>query len=457
MAVIKKNFNIMALPLAIERANPIPLDSTAVWYSLEDMQNYAATGATAYVGQTLVYVNEIANTSTAYIIADAAGTLQEIGAGKVELDNVTIETNDSGKVALKDFGKKYYKWVSTVPASGTPGEDGYVAAVPGHYEAQVVDETHPWQAGLELRTVKASEIGWYEQNTETSEGLNAAVTALQDNVKEIRTQVSALAGAFRFKGELTLQEGQDAAGVLATVKDPQPGDVYQIGEDEWVYTTDKKWIELGPQIDLSGYATKDALAAVDGRLGTLETTVGNLTGVNGTITKLQETVAGHTTSIGELNTKVGTLETSIKANTDGLAAVENKITILQNADKAFNTRVENLEKVIGAPAEGDTEASGLYAVMDTFITGAQLDGADIDILNHKVQLKTFDGAVAGLVPVPGAFAEGETAANFVLNAAGAWVKPQDARIGNLGDSATVVDYVDKKVSNATIVWSTITE
>jgi len=37
MAVIKKNFNIMALPLAIERANPIPLDSTAIWYSLEDM------------------------------------------------------------------------------------------------------------------------------------------------------------------------------------------------------------------------------------------------------------------------------------------------------------------------------------------------------------------------------------------------------------------------------------
>lgn len=457
MAVIKKNFNIMALPLAIERANPIPLDSTAIWYSLEDMQNYAKTGATAYVGQTLVYVDETANTSTAYIIADAAGTLQEIGAGKVEFDNVTIETNDSGKVALKDFGKKYYKWVSTVPASGTPGEDGYVPAVPGHYKAQVVDETHPWQAGLELRTVGTSEIGWYEQNTETSEGLNAAVTALQDNVKEIRTQVSALAGAFRFKGELTLQEGQNAAGVLATVKDPQPGDVYQIGEDEWVYTTDKKWIELGPQIDLSGYATKEALEAVDGRLGTLETTVGNLTKVDGTIAQLQKTIGEHTTSIEGLNTKVGTLETSIKTNTDGLAAVDGKITALENADKAFGTRVKNLTDVIGAPAGEDTEASGLYAVMDTFITGAQLDDTDIDILNHKIQLKTFNGTVAGLVPVPGAFAESETAADFVLNAAGAWVKPQDARIGNLGDSATVVDYVDKKVSNATIVWSTIAE
>ena len=457
MAVIKKNFNIMALPLAIERANPIPLDSTAIWYSLEDMQNYAKTGATAYVGQTLVYVNETAKTSTAYIIADDAGTLQEIGAGKVEFDNVTIETNESGKVALKDFGKKYYKWVKTVPASGTPGEDGYVAEVPGHYEAQVVDETNPWKAGLELRTVNASEMGWYEPNTETTAGLNSAVTALQGDVTELRNSLSALAGAFRFKGELTLQEGQDAAGLLATVKNPQSGDVYQIGNDEWVYTADKKWIELGPQIDLSGYATKDALSAVDGRLGTLETTVDNLTKVDGTIAKLQETVAGHTTSIGNLNTKVGTLETSITTNANGLKAVEGKITALENADKAFDTRVGNLEKALGAPAGEDTEASGLYAVMDTFITGAQLDGTDIDILNHKVQLKTFNGTVAGLVPVPGAFAEGETAADFVLNAAGHWVKPQDARIGNLGDSTTVVDYVDKKVSNATIVWSTITE
>lgn len=457
MAVIKKNFNIMALPLAIERANPIPLDSTAIWYNLEDMQNYAKTGATAYVGQTLVYVNEAEKTSTAYIIADDAGTLQEIGAGKVEFDNVTIETNASGKVALKDFGKKYYKWVKTVPASGTPGEDGYVAEVPGHYEAQIVDETNPWKAGLELRTVNASEMGWYEPNTETTAGLNSAVTALQGDVTELRNSLSALAGAFRFKGELTLQEGQDVAGLLATVTNPQPGDVYQIGNDEWVYTADNNWIELGPQIDLSGYATTTQLTAVEGRVDTLETAVQDLTKVDGTIATLRADINQNKTDIGTLNTKVGNLEASLKTAQADLTAVQGNITTLQGEDTKLGGRIDNLTAVIGAPAGEGTEASGLYAVMDTFITGAQLDGTDIDISNHKIQLKTFNGTVTGLVPVPGAFAEGETAADFVLNAAGAWVKPQDARIGNLGDSATVVDYVDKKVSNATIVWSTISE
>lgn len=455
MAVIKKNFNIMALPLAIERANPIPLDSTAIWYSLEDMQNYAATGVTAYVGQTLVYVDETAKTSTAYIIADAAGTLKEIGAGTVEFDNVTIEANASGEVALKDFGKKYYKWVATVEASGTPGEDDYVAAVPGHYEAQEIDDTHPWQAGLELRTVGSAEIGWYEQNTETSEGLNAAVSALQDNVTEIRTQLSSLAGAFRFKGELTISEGQDAAGALAAVSDPQPGDIYQIGDDEWVYTTDQGWIELGPKVDLSEYATKDALSTVDGRLTTLESTVDGLTKTDGTIAQVQATVSGHTTSIADLNTTVGELDTAIKANAAGLTTVEGKIAALENADKAFDTRVKNLEDTIGVPAGDNTEATGLYAVMDTFITGAQLDGNDITVTDKKIQLATFNGTVTGLVPVPGAFAEGEAATDYVLSAAGTWIKPQDARIGDLGDSSTVVEYVDNKVLNATITWSSI--
>lgn len=455
MAEIKKTFNTMALPLAIQRANPIPLDSSAIWYSLEEMKAYAKTGATAYVGQTLVYVNETAKTSTAYIIADAAGTLQEIGAGKVELDNVTIETNASGKVALKDFGKKYYKWVKTVPASGTPGEDGYVAEVPGHYEAQVVDAANPWKAGLELRTVDATQMGWYEPNTETTAGLNSAVTALQGDVTELRTSLSALAGAFRFKGKFTLTGEQTAKDALAAVENPAAGDVYQIGSDEWVYTAGGEWIELGPQIDLSGYATTKQLTAVEGRVTTLEATVKDLTKVDGTIAALRTDIAQNKADISTLNSTVGDLQTSLEAAKKGLTTVEGKVAALEKADTAFDARVTNIEDVLGKPAGEGTAATGLYAQLDTFITGATIDGKAIDVVSHKIQLPNFNGTAAGLVPVMGALAEGETKGNYVLNGAGEWVKPQDARIGDLGDSKTVTEYVDKKVANATITWSKI--
>lgn len=443
MAEIKKTFNTMALPLAIQRANPIPLDSSAIWYSLEEMKAYAKTGATAYVGQTLVYVNETAKTSTAYIIADNTGTLQEIGAGKVEFDNVTIETNTSGKVALKDFGKKYYKWVATT------------AEKAGHYEAQVVDAANPWKAGLELRTVDATQMGWYEPNTETTAGLNSAVTALQGDVTELRTSLSALAGAFRFKGKLTLTGEQTAKDALDTVENPAAGDVYQIGSDEWVYTANKEWIELGPQIDLSGYATTKQLTAVEGRVDALETAVSDLTKTDGTIATLRADIDQNKTDIGTLNTKVGNLEASLKTAQTDLTTVKGDITTLQGEDTKLGGRIDDLTAVIGAPAEGDTAATGLYAQLDTFITGATIDGKAIDVVNHKIQLPNFNGTAAGLVPVMGALAEGEAKGDYVLNGAGEWVKPQDARIGDLGDSKTVIEYVDKKVANATITWSKI--
>lgn len=455
MAEIKKTFSTMALPLAIQRANPIPLDSSAIWYDLEEMKAYAKTGATAYVGQTLVYVNETAKTSTAYIIADNTGTLQEIGAGKVELDNVTIEANTSGKVALKDFGKKYYKWVKTTPASGNPGEDGYVAEVPGHYEAQVVDAANPWKAGLELRTVDATQMGWYEPNTETTAGLNSAVTALQGDVTELRQSLSALAGAFRFKGKLTLTTGQTAKDALDAVENPAAGDVYQIGSDEWVYTAGSEWIELGPQIDLSGYATTKQLTAVEGRVDALETTVSDLTKTDGTIATLRADIDQNKTNIGTLNTKVGDLEASLKTAQTDLTAVKGDITTLKGEDTKLGGRIDDLTAVIGAPAAGDTTATGLYAQLETFITGATIDGKAIDVVNHKIQLPNFNGTAAGLVPVMGALAEGEAKGDYVLNGAGQWVKPQDARIGDLGDSKTVTEYVDKKVANATITWSKI--
>lgn len=217
MAVIKKDYNKMALPLSIERANPISLDSTAVWYDFAAMTEYAQSGATAYVGQVLAYVNEADNTAKAYIIADAAGTLTEVGAATLG-DDKTI-TLEEGTLALKNWGKEYYRWVDAV---GEVGQEGYVA---GHHEKQVVDAEHPWIAGLEPKAVAGAdgtfELAWYQPSTTTVEGLNSTVSTIRTAVDEINTALGNAETENTIRGDIAglktdVAKKIDAAGGIMT-------------------------------------------------------------------------------------------------------------------------------------------------------------------------------------------------------------------------------------------------
>lgn len=220
MATIQKEFNVMALPMAIERANPVCLDSTGVWYSLEEMRAYASTSPVAYVGQMLALVNEADNSATAYIISNAAGDLVEVGAATLG-DNKTITLDENGVLSLKNWGKEYYRWVDAV------GEEGNVAA---HHEKQLVDETHPWIAGLEPKSVAGAdgtfEIAWYQPSTTTVEGLSSTVNSLRTSVETIQqtigdeategTILHDLAGKLdktggTMTGDLVLSDGSKAA------------------------------------------------------------------------------------------------------------------------------------------------------------------------------------------------------------------------------------------------------
>lgn len=181
MAVIKKDFNASSLPISFSRGNPIPLDKSAVWYDFEALTNYASQSAVAYVGQVVAYVNETDNTAKAYIIADTAGTLTEVGAATLG-DDKTITLKD-GTLALKNWGKEYYRWVDAV---GEEGQEGYVA---GHHEKQVVDAEHPWIAGLEPKAIAGAdgtfELAWYQPSTTTVEGLSSTVSTIRTAVDEI--------------------------------------------------------------------------------------------------------------------------------------------------------------------------------------------------------------------------------------------------------------------------------
>lgn len=100
----------------------------------------------------------------------------------IAVDDTTIELNALGALGLKNFGSNYYRFVAEVT-----NEDGSVE--PAHYEPQIVDAEHPWSSGLEPRVVEDDGkfyLGWYEPNTSIIDGVNTQISALQNEVDELK-------------------------------------------------------------------------------------------------------------------------------------------------------------------------------------------------------------------------------------------------------------------------------
>lgn len=93
MAVIMNDAAYMGFPLSIKRGNPAPVDTTAVWYNKTELETYAASGATAYVGQILTLVAD--SKCEAYMISNEAGTLiklaQTTASGDLAHDVATLQ------------------------------------------------------------------------------------------------------------------------------------------------------------------------------------------------------------------------------------------------------------------------------------------------------------------------------------------------------------------------------
>lgn len=276
MAKLNETLLTMSMPKAMRRGNPIPLDSTAVWYDYDAMVAYAASGATAYVGQVLSYVAADGDVKI-YAIIDTAGTLQEVGSATMGDDASIMLTNST--LALKNWGVQYYRWVDG------EGESE------GHHELQVVDGTHPWIAGLEPRVALsdggALELAWYQPSTTTVEGLSAAISTVQTSVDNLSSTIGTSAdpagndtifGQLNEKittaeAETLIAEAVASAGHLrrevvdslpeASAADP---DVIYMVKDEFAIGADKykeymlisgEMVQIGDTtVDLSNYVQK---------------------------------------------------------------------------------------------------------------------------------------------------------------------------------------------------------
>ena len=105
----------------------------------------------------------------------------------IATDDKTITTTTDNVLTLKDFGTKYYHYIE---ATGSEETGDFV---PAHYEAQIVDDTHPWVEGLEPKVVNDKGnliIGWFEPNTITVDGLSNSINNLSNQVNRNTQSIS---------------------------------------------------------------------------------------------------------------------------------------------------------------------------------------------------------------------------------------------------------------------------
>lgn len=136
--------------VAFNRSNPLPLDKWSVFQTMAEAIAYAESNAVAYPGQIIaVYDN---NDMVACVLTEVEGKLVPEAIGVVpEGDGVTIEVID-GQMSLVGF---------------EAAEDG----------AQLVKGAD-------------GKLNWVVPSTETVEGLQTAVAALQKDIKDIRNELN---------------------------------------------------------------------------------------------------------------------------------------------------------------------------------------------------------------------------------------------------------------------------
>ena len=153
------NFSKMNFSVSFNPTSAFPLDARSYFESYEEALAAAAlaveagsTDGVLYFGQTVAVVEN--NVAQLFII-QPDGSLGEIG-GKIIVDTNAFVLNDNGSLNLLGFAD------AVAGAQLTKGSDG--------------------------------KISWVKPDTTTVDGLNIAITTLQDKVSSLETRVTSAEG-----------------------------------------------------------------------------------------------------------------------------------------------------------------------------------------------------------------------------------------------------------------------
>lgn len=406
-----------------------------------------------YFGQEIAVaemVNNVPQSAKLYIIAptvdaegNVVGTLNEVGSA-TNGDNTSIELVD-GVLSVKDFGKRYYKYVAAV--------EGGAAA---HYEI-----TEGWVANLEPRVVEENDelvIGWFEPNPTTAEGVKDQVVEVQGEVEQVKDDVKGLEDLLNGTEEAPglIEEVGDIADALYGTEGENPvpglidqvenlegeidavakdladnhytksdvytkaeveglvsgvfhfegtkdsyedlpaegntkGDVYQVGDKEYAWNG-TEWIELGYVVDLSSYYTKDEVNAevkkVQDALDAAEEDIADLVAAD---TAVNERIDDLEQDIVDLGAEDERLSGLIEGH-------DTRLGDLETAKEGFDTHFETVDGKVEALEAADEAFSGQLSTINGTLTTLQNANTNFD--TRVGNLETSVGSLSGLIGTP---------------------------------------------------------
>ena len=401
MAVIMNDAAYMGFPLSIKRGNPAPVDTTAVWYSKAELETYAKSGATAYVGQILTLVAD--NKCEAYMISNEAGTLVKLASTTASGDLASDVSTLQGQVAslIEKVGS------ATQGETAATGLYALIEAAQKQADKGVADAKTANDKAVAAQTdvdaleavVGADDTAGLRKRIKTNEnaigvlkgtGEGSVTKAVNDAINDFATKATENGTIDTFK------ELVDWVAGHPNIVNGLTGDINKLkailkgfGTAEGQSPEVKAYIDSAIKaLKIGDYAKAADLTALAGRVETLE----KLPAVGITAEDIEKwnakQNAGNFVDQSAYDTKVKALE---KADTDNTTAIAG---VKKTADAAV---VANKDITAGTATKITYDAKGLVtkgenlAASDIPTLGiSKIDGLQ-DALDSKQNNLTFDG------------------------------------------------------------------
>ena len=422
MATIMNDAAYMGFPLSIKRGNPAPVDTTAVWYNKTELETYATSGATAYVGQILTLIAD--GKAEAYMISNEAGTLvklaQTTASGDLATDVANLQTQVSTLItkigAAKDGNTAATGLYALIEAAKKQADKGVTDAATAQSAAEAAqsdidaletvvgaDDT----AGLRKR-IKDNETAITTLN---GNGEGSVSKAVSDAVSTLIDGAPDTFDTFKEISAWITEHGEDATAMTTAIRALE-AILVGFGTGEGETGTVKKYVDDAiAALKIGDYAKAADLTALAGRVDTLEgKPAASITqeqinawtakqdagdfveksAYNTKVKALEDANAANATAIAGVKT---TAEAAVVANTAITAGTATKITY---DAKGLVTKGENLA-VSDIPNLGISKIDGLQDALDGKQATLTFDGTYNAGTNKAATVKTVTDAIAAVI------------------------------------------------------------